>query len=68
MKWTREPRYFLQFVTVHYPEEDGAARLQVKGLRIRDGNKQTEGDPYPVVFEHDDADVVEKMLKILNEG
>ena len=64
----REPRYFLQWVTVYYPEKDGAAQLQVEPLRIRDSRTNTEGHTCPIVFEHTDPIVVEKMLKILNEG
>jgi len=63
----KEPRYYGQWVTVCYPEEVGIARLQVKGLRILDSHTHTE-DGFPIVFEHTDPIVVEKMLKILNEG
>ena len=60
----KEPRYYAQWVTVHHPEETGVARLQVKGLRIRDA----ETDGFPIVFEHADPILVQKMLTILNEG
>jgi len=58
------PRYYMQWVTVPYPEETGVARLQVEGLIIRDA----ETDGFPIVFEHTDKRVVAKMLTILNEG
>jgi len=60
----KEPRYYAQWVTVHHPEETGVARLQVKGLIIRDA----ETDGFPIVFEHADPILVQKMLTILNEG
>jgi len=60
----KEPRYYAQWVTVHHPEETGVARLQVKGLIIRDA--KTDG--FPIVFEHADPILVQKMLTILNEG
>ena len=63
----KEPRYYKQWVTVHHPEETGVARLQVKALRILDSHTHTE-DGFPIVFEHADPIVVQKMLTILNEG
>ena len=56
------PRYYVQWVTVRYPEN--LHQLQVEGLIIRDS--YTDG--LPIVFEHTDKQVVRKMLTILNEG
>jgi capsule polysaccharide export protein KpsE/RkpR len=58
------PRYYVQWVTVHHPEENGIAQLQVKALRIRDSHMLN----FPIVFEHADPIVVQKILTILNEG
>jgi hypothetical protein len=57
------PRYYMQWVTVRYPEKTGD-QLQVEGLRIRDSHMLN----FPIVFEHKDKQVVAKMLIILNEG
>ena len=59
----KEPRYYVEWVTVHHSEETGVARLQVKGLIIRDSL-----DGLRIVFEHADPILVQKMLTILNEG
>ena len=56
------PRYYMQWVTVRYPEKTGD-QLQVEGLIIRDSL-----DGLRIVFEHKDKRVVAKMLTILNEG
>ena len=60
----KEPRYYVQWVTVGNPNVVGADRLRVEALRIRDA----ETDGFPIVFEHTDMRVVRKMLTILNEG
>jgi hypothetical protein len=60
----KEPRYYVQWVTVVSPNPVGADRLRVEPLRIRDA--KTVG--FPIVFEHTDMRVVRKMLTILNEG
>lgn len=54
-----EFRYYAQWVTV-----GAGGKLRVEALRIRDADT----DGFPIVFEHTDKQVVEKMLKILNEG
>jgi hypothetical protein len=60
----KEPRYYAQWVTVGNPNVVGADRLRVEALRIRDA--KTDG--FPIVFEHADPILVQKMLTILNEG
>ena len=57
MRWSK--RYIIQWKTT-----TAAQGLQVIGYCIRD----QEASCWPIVFEHTELDVCEKMLKILNEG
>jgi hypothetical protein len=57
-------RYFLQWVTEHNMKESGAAQIRILGWCIRDQHSPN----WDTVFEHEDRQVCEKMLVILNEG
>jgi hypothetical protein len=61
---TLKHRYFLQWVTEHNTKKSGAAQITVVGWCIRDQHSPN----WDTVFEHEDRQVCEKMLVILNEG
>ena len=59
-----EFRYYAQWVTVVDHNVTSGSQVRVEALRIRDADT----DGFPIVFEHTDPIVVQKMLTILNEG